>query len=122
MRLAMIFCLDLADARAAVSSQRMFNLMHLQSGIKVDFIVRKGTEYREMEFNRRRAVEFRGVGTFIVSREDLLLSKLVWGMDSHSEMQRRDVAALVHPSLDRAYLRRSAGSLGVASDLEGVLE
>src|SRR5271165_4933494 len=35
------FYLDPDDARAAVVAQRMFNLMHLQTGIKVDFIVRK---------------------------------------------------------------------------------
>jgi hypothetical protein len=94
------FYFDSADALAAISSQRMFNLMHLQSGIKVDFIVRKKTEYRELEFSRRQAANFGGVDTFIVSREDLLLSKLVWSVESNSEMQRRDIAALVHQSPD----------------------
>jgi hypothetical protein len=115
------FYFDFADALAAVASKRMFNLMHLQSGIKVDFIVRKETEYRELEFTRRRAVNFGGVDTFIVSREDLLLSKLVWSIESNSEMQRRDIAALVHDSLDRVYLRRWAESLGVAAALEQIL-
>src|SRR5271154_6278795 len=54
------FYRDPGAAREAVAAQRMFNLMHLQTGIKVDFIVRKGTEYREVEFSRRRAVSFSG--------------------------------------------------------------
>ena len=35
------FYLDEDVARAAVSSQRLFNLMHFESGIKVDFIVKR---------------------------------------------------------------------------------
>jgi hypothetical protein len=115
------FYFDPADALEAVTSKRMFNLMHLQSGIKVDFIVRKDSPYRELELTRRRAVEFSGVDTFIVSREDLILSKLVWSAESNSELQRRDVAALVHESLDLEYLRRWAESLGVAAALEQAL-
>lgn len=42
-------------------AQRMFNLMHLSSGIKVDLIVRKSSEYRQLEFDRRRPVDLAGV-------------------------------------------------------------
>src|SRR5271154_1937940 len=37
------------DALAAVRSQRLFNLMHLESGVKVDLIVQKSTDYRQLE-------------------------------------------------------------------------
>jgi len=116
------FYRDPGAAREAVAAQRMFNLMHLQTGIKVDFIVRKGTEYREVEFSRRRAVSFSGGETYIVSREDLILAKLVLAAESNSEMQRRDIKSLVHSSLEQAYLRRWAASLGVAAALEQLLE
>ena len=115
------FYLDPDDAREAVAAERIFNLMHLQTGIKVDFIVRKSTEYREVEFLRRRAVSFSGVETYIVSREDLILSKLAWAAETHSEMQLRDIKSLVHESLDQVYLRHWAPSLGVATTLEKVL-
>lgn len=43
----------------------------------------------------------------IVSREDLILSKLVWARDAGSELQRRDVVALVAAhGLDEPYLRQ----------------
>jgi hypothetical protein len=118
---AVDFFLDPADVRAAIAAERMFNLMHLESGIKVDFIVRKQTEYRRLEFSRRVAVQLSGVETFIVSREDLILSKLVWSAESKSEMQRRDIVSLLHPGLDHVYLRRWAESLGVLTALEQVL-
>lgn len=112
------FYVDADDVRAAIRLQRIFNLMHLASGIKVDLIVRKGAEYRQVEFSRRIAVEMNGVATWIASREDLILSKLVWALDSGSEMQRRDVRALLQAPLDRHYLEQWAARLGVADLLK----
>jgi hypothetical protein len=112
------FYVDADDARDAVKSERMFNIMHLESGIKVDFIIRKSEEYRQVEFARRRHVRFGGTETCIVSREDLILSKLLWGLDSHSELQRRDAQSLMDDSVDLGYLRDWAARLGV-SDMLG---
>ena len=47
------FYVDADAVRAAVLSERLFNLMHLESGIKVDLIVRKSSESRQVEFARR---------------------------------------------------------------------
>jgi hypothetical protein len=114
------FYIDEEFVRAAVKSQRMFNLMHLDSAIKVDFIVRKNSEYRYVEFERRKSVEFAGVSTWITSREDLILSKLVWASDSGSEMQLRDVRTLLDESVDWAYLKAWAAKLGVAAKLDEI--
>ena len=114
------FYIDENSVRSAVRSQRMFNLMHLGSGIKVDLIVRKDSEYREMEFARRQAVELAGVSTWITSREDLILSKLVWARDSGSELQKRDVCTLLDDSVDWDYPREWAPKLDVSEILEEV--
>ena len=72
------FYIDADAARNAVLTERMFNLMHLESGVKVDLIVRKSAEFRQAEFARRKPIEIANVRTWIVSCEDLILSKLVW--------------------------------------------
>jgi hypothetical protein len=112
------FYIDADDARAAVRDQRMFNLMHLESGIKVDMIVRKSDAYRETEFARRRSIRVGNHDFWIVSREDLILSKLLWARDGGSELQIRDVRALAQEEVDRDYLRRWAPRLGVVEALE----
>ena len=89
------FYIDEDAARSAIKSRRMFKLMQLDSAIKVDLIVRRNSEYRQAEFERRKLVEFAGISTWITSREDLILSKLVWANDSGSEMQLRDVRTLI---------------------------
>jgi hypothetical protein len=115
------FYIDADSVRAAVTSQRLFNLMHLATSIKVDLIVRKSSEYRQVEFARRQPVQMHGVKTWIVSREDLILSKLVWAKDSGSELQLRDVKALIDETMDRPYLDRWAVRLGVADALKGLV-
>lgn len=114
------FYIDEDAVRSAVRSQRMFNLMHLESAIKVDLIVRKDSEYRHTEFARRKAVDMAGVPTWIASREDLILSKLVWARDSGSELQMRDVRTLLDDSVDWPYLKEWAPTLGVTALLDEV--
>jgi hypothetical protein len=114
------FYIDEDAVRIAVKSQRMFNLMHFASGIKVDLIVRKDSEYRQVEFERRKPVELASVSTWITSREDLILSKLIWARDANSELQKRDVRTLLDDSVDWSYLREWATKLGISDMLEEV--
>ena len=112
------FYIDEDAVSEAVTTQRMFNLMHLESAIKVDLIVRKDSEYRQVEFARRSAVHIAGVSTWIVSREDLILSKLAWALDSGSELQMRDVRSLLGDDVDWQYLNQWAPTLGVSALLD----
>lgn len=115
------FYIDRDDVHAAIRSGRMFNLMHLGSGVKVDMIVRKPSTYRRLEFDRRRQVEIAGVATWIVTREDLVLSKLEWSKATRSELQDRDVRQLLAGEVDLHYLRTWAANLGVSEALEKAL-
>jgi hypothetical protein len=107
------FYIDAEAARVAVLSERMFSLMHLESGVKVDLIIRKSSEFRQVEFARRRAVAIAGTRTWVVSCEDLILSKLVWALESNSELQRRDIRQLLAEPVDLDYIRKWAPQLGV---------
>lgn len=100
---------------SSIAHQSMFNLIHNESIIKVDCIVRKTNEYRLVEFNRRQRIRIQDFETWIVSKEDLIISKLFWAKDSHSELQLRDVANLVSTGCDRAYIGQWTAQLGLAS-------
>ena len=95
----------------------MFNMIHNALVVKVDCVVRKETEYRREEFARRRAVSVAGQRVFIVSPEDLILSKLDWAKESRSQMQLDDVRNLLRAvqGLDTAYLNRWADRLGLTT-------
>lgn len=109
------------NIREAVSQETLFNLIHVESVIKVDCIVRKAAEYRKMEFERRQPIMIRDFTTFIVSKEDLIISKLFWGKDSHSEIQRLDIRNLLSTGYDEGYVKRWTGELGLVKFLEECL-
>lgn len=102
----------------AIARRAIFNLIHNDSIIKVDCVVLKNEPYRLEEFARRRAVTVSGFQTWIVSREDLILSKLCWARETRSEMQLNDVRNLLVPECDWEYLQNWARQLDLAELLK----
>ena len=100
---------------ASIANESMFNLIHMSSIIKVDFIVRKTSRYRQVEFSRRVRVDIEDFSTWIVSKEDLVLSKLWWAKDSRSEMQLQDIRNLCDTGVDRNYIKDWIDQLDVVS-------
>ena len=107
------YYLDRQSIRSAIARRGLFNLIHTESVIKIDCIVLKRDVYRQEEFSRRQQITLGDFQTWIVSREDLILSKLWWARDSHSEMQMRDVRNLLTPDCDMGYIQSRAQTLGV---------
>jgi hypothetical protein len=66
-----LFSSDYYVSREAVDSsiahQSLFNLIHNESVIKVDCIVRKQDTYRLNEFNRRQRIKIQDFETWIVT-------------------------------------------------------
>ena len=116
------FYIDTEAVRDAIARHGMFNVIHYESIMKVDFIVRKDTPYRQQEFLRRCAIDVEGMRLWIVTAEDLVLSKLVWAAESRSEMQLQDVRNLMTAvtTLDWTYLEHWAAELNVVELLHEV--
>jgi hypothetical protein len=89
-----------------VSRRGMFNLIHNAYVVKIDFIVKKSSAYQQVAFSRRKQVLIEQSPVWFVTAEDLVISKLAWARDSHSEMQLKDVASLVATveNLDMTYI------------------
>jgi acetyl/propionyl-CoA carboxylase alpha subunit len=79
----------------AIHEHAMFNLVHCASVAKVDVIVRKDSAYRRMEFDRRQQIQVGDLVTWIVSKEDLILSKLSWAQDSRMNDTAPNIADYV---------------------------
>ena len=108
--------------RESIMHESIFNLIHEDTVIKVDCIIRKKSEYRRMEFDRRQRISILDFTTFIVSKEDLIISKLFWAKDSHSEIQLGDVKNLLATGYDAAYLQRWTRELGLDNLFEKCLK
>jgi hypothetical protein len=82
----------------------MFNAIDNRSGLKIDFFVRKNSPFRKTEFERRTRQKLFGHEAWLVSIEDLILSKLIWIQEIQSDRQKEDVKSLLENKVDRAYL------------------
>src|SRR4030066_1191940 len=103
-----------------VSRQGMFNLIYNRYVMKIDFIIKKSSEYHDAEFSKRKKVLIDQCPIWIVSAEDLVISKLLWAKESHAEMQLKDVANLMDTvnNLDSKYIDNWIREL----DLEQIYE
>ena len=105
----------------ALSKEEMCNVIHLQTGFKVDLIVRKSRPFSRMEFSRRQPTFYLGANRWFATAEDTILAKLEWSKVSGSERQFNDalnVAKLQRDNLDRAYLGKWAKELEILDLLE----
>ena len=109
------FYIDRDAVQRSIDEKGMFNIIHSALVIKVDFVVRKDSDYRLTEFSRKRRVSVEGQDVFIVAPEDLIISKLDWARDTRSEVQLTDVRNLLArvKDLDRNYLSRWVSRLGL---------
>lgn len=109
---------------AALKDRGMFNIIHNEKVIKIDFIIAAHTEYEKVKFQRRVLKDIEGINLFLISLEDLILSKLLWAKDSRSELQLNDVKNLTtfdREGLDLAYLENWADTLSVKTLLKECL-
>ena len=110
------------NIRESLAHESSFNLIHHESVIKVDCVIRKSIEYRQVEFERRQKISILDFTTFVVSKEDLIISKLFWARDSHSEVQLGDVKNLLATGYDIAYVQHWTRQLGLNNLLQECLE
>ena len=64
-----------------------------------------------MEFDRKQKIIILGNEINIVSKEDLIISKLYWAKDSRSEQQKNDIINLLNTGSDKKYLLKWLGKL-----------
>ena len=101
------FYVDADVLKTEVNNRGMFNLIHRDYVIKADFILRKPTDFQTSSFTRRNKVLIDNVSMLLISPEDLVVAKLIWAKDSHSELQLKDVANLLRtvPTMDKGYIK-----------------
>lgn len=103
----------------AVQQNLMFNVLNQETVIKIDCVVKKNDEFQKNAFSRRQRVNYAGYfDVWIITKEDLVLSKLNWAKSTRSEMQMRDVASIIRNPHDAEYIKTWAPKLGVTEILQ----
>jgi hypothetical protein len=83
----------------------MFNIIHLESSYKVDFIICSSHSYEILKFERKQQIDYLGIKIWVITLEDLILSKLIWIQKIESELQKRDILSLLeNTNVDLNYI------------------
>lgn len=99
----------------AIKNGSMFNIINQKNSVKIDCIVRKPSGFEAEKFARRRKSEIDGIAFWVISREDLILSKLDWAKKSLSEKQFLDVRNLIESGPDLEFLNEQIERLQLGS-------
>jgi hypothetical protein len=93
----------------ALQHRTMFNALHHDTGLKVDFWLKGGDEYDATRFQRRKKRKIFDEMIFITTAEDLMIIKLKWYKDSSSEKHYLDASGVYEiqrGNLDLRYMKR----------------
>lgn len=115
----------LRDAIDAHRQQSMFNIIDMATCWKIDMIFQKRDPFHLQAFQRRKRVTFEDVPTWVISPEDLIISKLEWSRLGESERQIRDAAVVLQkrsPEIDRNYLESWVKELQLAPQWNSALQ
>lgn len=113
------YYVELDSALEAHKRQSMFNIIDLETGWKIDLIIRKSRAFSQEEFRRRRPVSLHDVPLFVASAEDVVISKVEWAKLAQSRRQIEDAAAILRvrwDALDHRYLEKWIGELGLTDE------
>lgn len=115
--------------RDAIATRSSFNLIHLETMLKVDIFVPADRPFDRSALDRARLEDLDEIGTLrvpVATAEDVILAKLDWfrrGGET-SERQWTDVLGVLRvsaASLEREYLEAQARLLGVSDLLQRAL-
>ncbi len=107
----------------ALASGRTMNVVHVETGAKVDLIPLRDRAYSRTEFSRRMWAEVLGKLRPVASPEDVVLSKLEWVKQGGGQRHIEDaigVAQVQGSALDWDYVFRWGSVLGVGDLVEQV--
>lgn len=115
---------SLEAAQEAVGRGGMFNIIHAESGLKIDVCTPKIDEVSAMRLSRKQRVTLQdGVQAWFSSPEDVILSKLEFYRQGGSEKHIRDITSMLKIAdrpFDLTYINEWALRVGVQSEWQAV--
>lgn len=123
------FYLDIELVQDAVRDRRSFNLIHLNTMVKVDIFVAKDDAFTRSQLARRTKKVLSPAppfSAFLATAEDTVLAKLQWYRAGNevSDNQWNDVVGVLKiqgPAIDLAYLGEWAAALELSDLLDRAL-
>lgn len=112
--------------RQAIILQGQFNILHPESGLKVDVIIKKNSAFDESRFGRmRRIYPAESYEADFAAPEDVIIKKMEYYREGGSEKHLRDITGILKVSgedVDLNYISGWAERLGLVEIWQAVLK
>jgi len=97
-----------------IKREGIFHIIDHKTGFKIDFIIRKETEYFKLAFQRRKRINEIDTELWVISLEDLIIAKFIWTQQYKSEKQFFDIEnLLLSPDKDIEYIKKWCNKLNL---------
>jgi len=111
------FYISRDTVREALEHRTQFNILHPDSGLKIDVMVADDSDFNHSRFERARPLSTAPAATVtFASPEDVIIKKLEFFKEGGSDKRLRDIAgvlAVMDDEIDRAYIERWVRRLGL---------
>ncbi|MGA7159613.1 MAG: hypothetical protein WBZ48_01340 [Bacteroidota bacterium] len=94
-----------------------FNLIHLETGFKADIFLRGESELHTWALERKKKIDFQGSALFIAPPEYVIIRKLEYYQEGHSDKHLGDIKNILTNSsevIDLEFIRVYAAKNGLA--------
>lgn len=117
---------DTEEAKKAILNKCMFNIILNKTCFKIDIIPLKEDTYQMEMFKNRIKMNFKNKEIFVISPEDLIISKLLWSQSAGgSERQIKDCQSIYRlncETLNLNYIRKWIEILNLDNEFNSILE
>jgi hypothetical protein len=101
-----------------IQNRGQFNIIHLATGLKIDFIICKTSEHAQEEFGRRTRLSLvEEMEVFVARVEDVMIKKLEYFREGGSQKHIGDIKGMIANSkIDQDYLSNWIKKLGLEKE------
>lgn len=110
------YIMDKNMVENAIQYQTHFSIIHTNDDLKIDFWVLKNKIGEQGRFGRRKKISLFGESTYIISAEDMVLTKLEWFKRSKNTKHMDDVIGIIKVQagrLDKRYIMSKLEYFGI---------
>ena len=113
------YCPPIEVLQDEINRRGSFNLIHQESGIKIDIVMTKPTDFSRSEFGRRQKVELiPGFEAYIATPEDIIIKKLDFFREGGSEKHISDIREIFSSTpINTEYVKTWCKNLGLENQL-----
>ncbi len=116
------YCPPTEVLKSELTHRGQFNLIHHNSGLKIDVMIRKNSAHSICEFERKHKVSFiNNHEVYVAKPEDVIIKKLVFYREGQSHKHITDIRGILSETpIDQDYLQKWINELHLQDEYKKI--